>query len=100
LQQLFRHPTLDLRDLPLNRLLRQLVSLYRATLSPLLGPRCRYHPSCSCYARTALARHGSLRGGWLALRRVLSCHPLSSGGLDPVPDQFRWRRPHSSDQQE
>jgi len=76
----------------LNRLLRQLISLYRATLSPLLGPRCRYHPSCSAYARPALARHGSLRGSWLAIGRVLSCHPLSRGGTDPVPDQFRWRR--------
>jgi putative membrane protein insertion efficiency factor len=74
----------------LNRLLRHAIAVYRALLSPLLGPRCRFHPSCSCYARTALARHGTLRGAWLAAWRVLSCHPLSDGGPDPVPERFTW----------
>lgn len=69
----------------LNRLLRRLVAVYRATISPLLGNRCRFHPSCSEYARIALARHGTLRGSWLALRRLLRCHPFSVGGHDPVP---------------
>ncbi|MCK9487858.1 MAG: membrane protein insertion efficiency factor YidD [Xanthomonadales bacterium] len=77
----------------MNRLLRLLIDLYRATLSRLLGPRCRFHPSCSHYARTALARHGIVRGGWLGLARIARCHPLAEGGLDPVPDQFSWR-PH------
>ncbi|MFB9069202.1 membrane protein insertion efficiency factor YidD [Pseudofulvimonas gallinarii] len=69
----------------LNRLLRRLVGAYQATLSPLLGNRCRFHPSCSEYARIAIARHGGWRGGWLALRRLARCHPLCPGGHDPVP---------------
>lgn len=73
----------------MNLLLRRLINGYRRWLSPLLGARCRFHPSCSVYARIALARHGSLRGGWLALWRVLRCHPLSAGGEDPVPERFR-----------
>ena len=59
-------------------------------LSPLLGPRCRFHPSCSSYARQALSQHGLLRGGWMAAVRILRCSPLSSGGLDPVPARFHW----------
>ncbi len=68
---------------------------YQRFVSPLLGPRCRYYPSCSEYARQAIERFGTLRGGWLALRRVCRCHPLTAGGLDPVPDGFVWwgRRP-------
>ena len=69
----------------LNRLLRRLLGAYRVTLSPLLGNRCRFHPSCSEYARVALARHGGLRGGWLTLRRLARCHPFCTGGHDPVP---------------
>jgi putative membrane protein insertion efficiency factor len=61
------------------------IRLYQLTLSPLLGPRCRFYPSCSCYAHTALDQHGVLRGGWLALKRVLRCHPFHAGGYDPVP---------------
>lgn len=62
-----------------------LLRLYRYTLSPLLGPRCRFHPSCSEYAGEALQRHGLRSGLWLALRRLSRCHPWHPGGADPVP---------------
>jgi putative membrane protein insertion efficiency factor len=62
------------------------IHLYRALVSPLLGPRCRFVPSCSEYTEEAIIRHGLLRGGWLSVRRILKCHPLHPGGEDPVPD--------------
>jgi putative membrane protein insertion efficiency factor len=62
-----------------------LLSAYRLTISPLLGPACRFEPTCSRFASEAIERYGPLRGSWLALRRVLRCHPLHRGGLDPVP---------------
>ena len=62
-----------------------LVQAYRWLLSPILPPSCRYWPSCSSYAGEALARHGALAGGWLAVRRILSCHPWGGWGYDPVP---------------
>jgi len=63
------------------------IRAYQRTLSPLLGPRCRFHPSCSHYAIEAIERFGVARGGWLALRRITRCHPLNAGGLDPVPER-------------
>ena len=71
---------------PAARLLRGLVHLYRGGISPLTGANCRYHPTCSAYALTALERHGALKGGWLALRRISRCHPWGGSGVDEVPD--------------
>ena len=64
---------------------RALVKLYRYTLSPLIGPRCRHLPSCSEYAEEAIARFGLWAGGWMALARILRCHPWGTHGLDFVP---------------
>lgn len=61
------------------------IHAYQFVLSPLLGPHCRYLPTCSEYARDALITHGLLRGAGLALRRLLRCHPLGASGYDPVP---------------
>jgi uncharacterized protein len=61
------------------------VRLYQVGLSPLLPASCRYYPSCSAYAITALEKHGAVRGAWLAVRRIARCHPFHPGGYDPVP---------------
>jgi len=62
-----------------------LLKVYRAAISPALGPACRFEPTCSVYAQQAIERFGALKGSSLALRRLLRCHPFSRGGLDPVP---------------
>ena len=72
---------------PLAWLLRLAVLAYRYGLSPLLGPRCRFYPSCSVYALDALEHHGAVRGAWLSLRRIARCHPWHEGGYDPVPER-------------
>ena len=71
---------------PLAAVLLLLLAIYRRSLSPLLGPRCRYVPTCSSYAVEAVQRHGALRGSWLTLKRLLRCHPFAEGGYDPVPE--------------
>ena len=62
-----------------------LIKFYRDFLSPLKPPSCRFVPTCSEYAWIAVERYGALKGGWLALRRILRCHPFHKGGYDPVP---------------
>ena len=69
----------------MKRLLLLLVQFYRSWISPLLPPSCRYYPTCSAYAMEAIERYGACRGGWMALRRILRCHPFHAGGYDPVP---------------
>jgi hypothetical protein len=64
-----------------------LIRAYQLGVSPLLGPRCRFYPSCSCYAHTAIERFGVLRGTWLGAKRLLRCHPFTEGGYDPVPEK-------------
>ena len=66
--------------------------LYRLTISPLLGQRCRFYPSCSRYAEQAVKTHGFLRGGYLSVRRLLRCHPLHAGGIDEVPPCTKKKR--------
>jgi putative membrane protein insertion efficiency factor len=63
------------------------VRTYQRFLSPALPPACRFTPSCSAYAVTALERYGAVRGTWMALRRLARCHPWNPGGYDPVPDR-------------
>ena len=68
------------------------IRVYQRTLSPLLGPRCKYYPSCSEYAVQAIGRYGILRGAILAAWRLLRCNPFSHGGYDPVTEQTLFRR--------
>lgn len=75
------------RGLPMRGLLLSLIRGYQRVVSPMLMPRCRFAPSCSDYAREAIAVHGAARGSWLAVRRVSRCHPFHPGGYDPVPLQ-------------
>ena len=69
----------------IDRLLIGALRLYKRFISPLLGQRCRFVPSCSEYALQAIARFGAVRGSWLAARRIARCHPFHPGGHDPVP---------------
>ncbi|WP_093965489.1 membrane protein insertion efficiency factor YidD [Actibacterium lipolyticum] len=71
---------------PLAFLLSLPVRAYRAVFSAWVGHNCRYQPTCSAYALEALEKHGGIKGGWLAARRILRCHPFGSTGYDPVPD--------------
>ncbi len=69
----------------IKQLLLLIIKFYQFFISPLTGRNCRYYPTCSAYAFEAVAKHGSLKGGALAVKRVLRCHPFHAGGYDPVP---------------
>ena len=69
-----------------------LVRAYQLGISPLLGPNCRFHPTCSHYAEEAILRHGLMRGTWLAMKRLARCHAWHPGGYDPVPNNHDRRR--------
>ena len=77
-----------LKQIP-KRLLLWLIQFYRVAISPMHRPCCRYIPTCSQYAQQAIQKYGAIKGGYLALRRILRCNPFSKGGYDPVP---RWGR--------
>jgi len=77
-----------------------LIRAYRYLISPLLGPHCRFYPTCSCYAQTALEQHGLIRGGWLGLRRLSRCHPWHPGGVDPVPEKNEIKPQKKSNRQD
>lgn len=68
------------------------IRAYQLFISPLLGPRCRFYPSCSNYAIEAINQHGVIKGCWLASKRLLKCHPLNPGGYDPVPSDITQSR--------
>lgn len=69
----------------MKRILVAFVRFYRKNISPLKQPSCRFTPTCSAYALEALEKHGAAKGAWLALKRLLKCHPFHKGGYDPVP---------------
>ena len=69
----------------MSRLFIWFILVYQKVISPLVGPSCRFHPTCSEYAKEAIEKHGFLGGTWLALKRIYKCHPLGDSGFDPVP---------------
>ena len=69
----------------INKLVIYIIKLYQLTVSPYLGQNCRYHPTCSNYFIGCVKKHGSMRGSYLGLKRIFSCHPFSKSGHDPVP---------------
>jgi len=71
----------------IQKILLSIIWLYRILLSPFLGNNCRYYPSCSAYAQESILRFGVLHGSWIAIKRILRCHPWHEGGVDPVPNK-------------
>ncbi|MCF8075111.1 MAG: membrane protein insertion efficiency factor YidD [Desulfotignum sp.] len=69
----------------ITQLLLILIKFYQFFISPLTGTNCRFYPTCSAYAVEAVQKYGSRKGGWLAVKRILRCHPFHAGGFDPVP---------------
>lgn len=72
---------------PLAHIVALPVRFYRLVISPMIATNCRFHPTCSAYALEALKKHGALKGGWLAIRRIARCHPWGGSGVDNVPDK-------------
>lgn len=68
------------------------IRIYQRFISPMLGERCRFYPSCSEYTARAILKFGPIRGMYLGARRLLRCHPWNPGGVDHIPDEFAWRR--------
>ncbi len=75
----------SLITLLLSKLMLALIAFYRTCISPLTPPACRFTPTCSQYAQEAIRKYGPFRGGWLAFKRILRCHPFGGSGYDPVP---------------
>jgi uncharacterized protein len=73
------------------------ITAYQRYISPFLGPRCRFYPTCSSYAATALRDHGAVRGLWLSVRRIGRCHPWNRGGYDPVPPRQAAKNPSAKE---
>lgn len=82
----------------IQKLLLAFIKAYRYLVSPLFASHCRYYPSCSAYAHEAISLHGTIKGLWLTIKRLLRCHPFAAGGLDPVP-RARIKHLRTSDQQ-
>jgi len=76
---------------PLYWLAISLIHIYQYCISPFIGPRCRFYPSCSHYTLTAIHKFGFFKGSYLSVKRLLKCHPLHRGGFDPVPDKCSTR---------
>lgn len=72
----------------MQKIILALIRFYRLAISPWFASSCRFYPTCSCYAHTAVTRFGFLRGSWMALKRIARCHPWHPGGVDPVPEQI------------
>ncbi|MCG7342521.1 membrane protein insertion efficiency factor YidD [Sporosarcina sp. ACRSL] len=73
-------------------ILISMIKIYQKVISPLTPPSCRFYPTCSHYGVEAIQKHGTLRGGWLTIRRILKCHPFHEGGFDPVPDKLNEKK--------
>ena len=77
--------TINIISALIKKTLLLLIKSYQYLLSPLFSSHCRFYPSCSAYAREAIELHGTIKGLWLTIKRLLRCHPFAAGGLDPVP---------------
>jgi hypothetical protein len=80
----------------MRRLLISFIKCYQWMISPLMANHCRFHTSCSCYAIQAIDNHGAIKGCYLALRRLLRCHPFHPGGYDPVPEKHSKHDGHTT----